>query len=572
MGKNRTRAVALGLCLLLAAVWLCPANMARAMVQGSRPPQTGSGQGGVYHVTLDAQVIGAGQSLAFETVAGSLAGNPFAAGFYPGELTVDVTGPIVIEAGGVLAIGTLSLGSPKEKSPVIRGPLCPEGLIVVKAGGRLALKTATLDLAGEGLFLVQEPGGSVELTDTALDSGLAQWAPPTVDNTYDAPGGLWLEEGTPLTRDLLPQAMEVPVQDRGTSGKRELELAWDLADYDGRTRGEWTLTGSFLDEAGEAMPSVRPLTMTVRWVAPEKLVVTGTAWLGDSAATAKLELKELPDEATRTWGEVSRDGGKSWEKWEDFELRQGDKGYSAVFSLPDATPRYFRVRSANAGGSRTWTSEGYRLPGGGTIAADQGGNRGGSTAVSRPSRVPASPSPEPTATATPSVEPTPTPTPMATPTIEPTPTPSAEPTPTPSEPTPPTSTPEPTQRVEAPVEPSAPPTSTAEPTVSPSVGHGILAPAGGMPYPYGSSVANGYANVPPTPTVTAGPTPTAQAVPDSTPLPTPGREAVSPLTAEPTPPPDQGLHRLPAAVQVLLVAAGLGVCVAAGVVFTRKRK
>lgn len=537
MGRNRIRAVALGLCLLLAVAWLCPANMARAMVQGSRPPQTQESQGGVYHVTLDAQVIGEGQSLAFETVAGSLAGNPFAAGFYPGALTVDITGPIVIEAGGVLSIGTLSVGNPREKSPVIRGELCPEGLIVVRAGGSLILKTATLELTGEGLFLVQEPGGSIELADTALDGALVAWAPPTVDNTYAAPGDLWLEEGEPLTQDLLPRTMEVPVQEGGASVKKELTLRWDLAEYDGRTRGEWTEAGSFLDDAGEAMPSVRPLTITVRWVAPEKLVVTSTAWLGDGASTAKLSLKELPAEATRTWGELSQDGGKSWEKWENFELRQGDGGIFAVFSLADATPRYFRVRAANADGSKIWTSEGYRLPGGGTIAADQGGNRGGSTAVTRPSRVPASPSPEPTATATPPVEPTPTPTP--TPTAEPTATPTMEPTPTPAEPTPPTSTPEPTQRVEAPVEPSAPP-----PVTSP----------------------------PHTATAEPSPTATAEAVPTATPLPTPGGETVSPPPAEPTPPPDQGPHRLPAVVQALLVAAGVGVCAALGVLVTRKRK
>lgn len=65
-----------------------------------------------------------------------------------------------------------------------------------------------------------------------------------------------------------------------------------------------------------------------------------------------------------------------------------------------------------------------------------------------------------------------------------------------------------------------------------------------MPYPYGSSVANGYANVPPT---------------------------VQP-TLPPTPSPAPGERRLPAAVQALLVIGGLGVCVSLGILFTRKRK
>lgn len=553
MGKNWIRAVALGLCVWLSALCLCPGTVARAMVLGTRPSQEGGGQGGVYRVTLDAQTVGEGETLSYETVAGSLAGNPYAGDYYPGELTVDLAGPIVIEKGGSLTIGTLSVGNPKERGPVIRGELCPQGLILVKAGGRLVLKTAALELAGEGLLLVQEPGGSVELADTAVADGLVQWAPPMVDNTYQRPLKLWLEEGTALTEELLPRTMKVPVQDRGEVGQRELALAWDLADYDGRTRGEWSVSGGFLDQTGEPLASVRPLELSVHWVAPETLVVTNTVWMGGSAATAKLELKELPDEAAEVWGEVSRDRGKSWTRWEGFELRRGEGVTAGVFSLPDAYPRQFRLRAANGDGSLRWTSDAFLLPKGGT--SDQGGNRGGGTAVTRPSRVPASPSPEPTAPVGPTAAPTPTSTPTPVPTVEPTPIPSVghgildvpptaepsvEPTPTPS--APPTAIPEPTQAVLAPVEP----TST----------------------PVASSSAK------PTPTATAEPTSTAgpSAKPTSTPAPSAEPIPTTQPTLPPTPSPAPGERRLPAAVQALLVIGGLGVCVSLGILFTRKRK
>lgn len=550
MGKNRTRAVALGLCLCLAALCLCPAALAMSL-GGSRPPQggsQGSGPAGVYRVSLDAQTIGAGRSLAFETVAAELAGNPFVGDYYPGSLRVELAGPIVIEKGGFLSIGTLSVGNPKEQSPVLRGELCPQGLITVKAGGTLVLKTATLELTGQGLFLVQEPGGSVELVDTAVADGLVQWAPPTVDNTYRAPADLWLEEGTALTQDLLPRTMKVPVQDRGEAEQRELALSWDLADYDGRTRGEWTATGEFLDEDGAVLPSVRPLTLRVRWVAPERLVITNTAWLGSAAATAKLELRELPAEAEQTWGEVSQDGGKRWERWEPFELRRGDGGISAIFSLPDATPRYFRLCAASADGSKRWSSERYRLPKGSTVSTDQGGNRGGATAVARPSRTPASPAPEPT------VEPTPT----VTPTVEPTSTPTAAPSVAPA----PTETPTATPTAEPPVgpvpTPETTPIPTAEPTIEPT------------PAPVVVPAATPTAAATPVPTEAANPTPSAEPTADPTPSAAPSTPSTATSTPEPAPAPAP--HHLPAAVQALLVVGGLGVCVSLGVLFTRKRK
>lgn len=554
MGKNWIRAVALGLCVWLSALCLCPGTVARAMVLGTRPSQEGGGQGGVYRVTLDAQTVGEGQTLSYETVAAELAGNPYAGDYYPGELTVDLAGPIVIEKGGSLTIGTLSVGNPKERGPVIRGELCHQGLILVKAGGRLVLKTAALELTGEGLLLVQEPGGSVELADTAVGDGLVQWAPPMVDNTYQRPMKLWLEEGVTLTEELLPWTMKVPVQDRGEVGQRELTLAWDLADYDGRTRGEWSVTGAFLDRTGEPLASVRPLELSVYWVAPEALVVTSAVWMGGSAATAKLELKELPDAAAEVWGEVSRDRGKSWTRWEGFELRWGEGVTAGVFSLSDASPRQFRLRAANGDGSLRWTSDAFLLPKGGT--SDQGGNRGGGTAVTRPSRAPASPSPEPTAAAAPTAVPTPTSTATPAPTVAPTPTPAAQPSSTVE----PTATPsaEPTLTAE----PSPPPASVPEPTQA------VLAPVEPTSTPVASSSAK------PAPMATAEPTftPGPSAKPTSTPVPSAEPTPTTEPTFPPTPSPAPGERRLPAAVQALLVIGGLGVCVSLGVAFTRRRK
>ena len=77
-------------------------------------------------------------------------------------------------------------------------------------------------------------------------------------------------------------------------------------------------------------------------------MVTDTVWLGSTAATAKLELLTLPETATEVWGEVSADGGRTWARWENFQLREDDSGYAAMFSLSDSSPRHFRVRTSNS--------------------------------------------------------------------------------------------------------------------------------------------------------------------------------------------------------------------------------
>lgn len=537
---------------LALGLFSAPAGLAMTLEE-VRPDGETTSQATEHHVTLEGRTIGEGEVLSYETVAPELAGNPFAAGYYPGELTVELTGQIVIEDGGCLTIGTLSSGNDKEASPALRGELTPDGLIVVRAGGSLVLKNVTLDLDGEGLFLVQEPGGSVELSDTEPNGGLIAWAAPMVDNTHQQPQDLWLEAGTALNEAMLPGTLDTYLQYQGVQRWESFALRWDLDGYDGQTEGECTLTGTFLDENGGGLPSVRPLTLTVHWYQPDRLIVTGAVWMGDTAASAKLELKELPEEASEVWGEVSADGGESWQRWEDFELRQSEAVSTGVFSLPDAAPRQFRIRAVNARQHLYWVSDAVLLPKEEAKPSDQGGNRGGSTAVIRPSRTP-EPAPSPTPTRSPEPTPTPVPTPVPTPapTPTPTPTPTAEPTPVPSvEPVP---TVEPTA---APV-PTPPPVSSMEPTPAP-----VVKPAPVLA-------------VEPTPISTPAPSPTSTptAAPTAEPTPTP------PSPANPTPSPSVGLgipdappSSAPAPVlQILLVAAGVAACALVGVFVARRKR
>lgn len=408
-------------------LWLCTvavtlglwAPTAFAMTFEGAQPEQEPAPVKVYRLTLEAQAVGGGENLSYETVAPELAGNPFAADYYPGELIVELAGQIVIEDGGCLTIGTLSAGNEKEHSPVLRGTRSPEGLIVVRPGGRLILKDVSLELEGQGLLIVQEPGGSVELTDMELEDGLIAWAPLMVNNTYQQPPDLWLEERTALAETMLPDALNTYVQDQGVQRWERVPIQWDTAPCAGQTSGEATLVGRFFDQDGAILPSVRPLTLTVHWYQPDKLIVTGTVWLGDTAASAKLELNGLPVEATELWGEVSTDGGETWVRWEPFEHRGEGGRTSCVFSLPDSTPRHFRLRASNERAHRYWISDAFLLPEERETPSDQGGNRGGSVAVAAPDRTPApapsaqpsplqppgSPPPEPTAPPAPSDQP-----------------------------------------------------------------------------------------------------------------------------------------------------------------------
>ena len=415
-GKRRC----LWLCVWMLALGLFQVPAAFAMTLEEPRPEGEAPASGAFHLILEARIIGGGETLSYESVAPELAGSPFATDYYPGELTVELTGQIVIESGGCLAIGTLSSGNEKELSPVISGELAPGGLIVVRSGGSLILKNVALDLAGEGLFILQEPGGSVELTGVELEDGLIAWSPPVVDNTHQQPPGLWLEEGTALTEAMLPNTLSTYLQYQGVQRWEKLALQWDMDGCGSQTEGEYTLSGTFLDENGAVLSSVRPLTLTVYWYQPDQLVITGAVWLGQAAASVKLELKELPEEAVEVWGEVSAaDGGESWQRWDGFELRQGGDVVTGVFALPDSTPRHFRLRAANERQHLYWASEPILLPKEESQPSDQGGNRGGSIAIVTPSRTPEpvpSPAPTPEPVPTPSPSPAPTPTPVPTPT------------------------------------------------------------------------------------------------------------------------------------------------------------
>ena len=349
-----------------------------------------------YTVTLDSCVIGDGESHSYTTVSSAFAGEDITAdGYYPGNLTVEVTGQIVIEAGGFLGIGALSIGGP-EASPVLTGACREDGLIVVKAGGQLKLTEVTLQTIGEGFLIVQEPGGSIELSATELEEGLVQWAPPLVENTYDSPDDLWLEEGTRLMQDMLPESLRVNVQSQGTSERMEVPLSWNLQDYDGRTSGELVLEGTFLDEEGNVMPSLLPLELTVHWYTPEKLIVTKAVWKGDQVPTVQLTVQNLPEDVD-VWGETSLDGGRTWERWEDetsfFLVKEDqDEATVCVFVLQDARPRLFRIAAEDPWFHEYWRSEAYFLyP---EEFDDSGGNRGGSVSPIAPDREP-EPEPEP---------------------------------------------------------------------------------------------------------------------------------------------------------------------------------
>ena len=302
---------------------------------------------------------------------------------------------IVVDSGGSLVIGTMSEGDPSQPSPVIRGTLLQEGLIVVKAGGSLTLKTVAFDLSGAGLLIVQEPGGSVYLADTQLNGDMVRWAPPMVDNTYQQPSDLWLEEGTVLTEALLPATLKTNLQYQGVQQWTDIPIRWDLSTYGEQSSGELTLTGCFLDGDGNVLASTRSLEIMIHWYKPDKIVVTDAVWMGETAASAKLQAEALPDMATDTWGEVSTDDGATWQRWEDFQIRESDEVTACVFYLPDNTPRHFRICASfiSRNYRQYWASDSFLLPEEETD--DSGGDRGGSITPIPPEREPETPEPAP---------------------------------------------------------------------------------------------------------------------------------------------------------------------------------
>lgn len=490
----------------------------------------------VYTISLDTQIIST--FLEYTAVSPEFAG--VSAPYYPGDLTVDLTGQIIIEDGGSLTIGTLAVGSDKEASPVIRGVLQKGGLIIVRSGGSLTLTTVTFDLSGVGLLIVQEPGGSVTLTDTSVDDSLIQWAPPMVDNTYHQPSDLWLEEGTVLTETLLPGTLKTNLQHQGIQQWTDIPIQWDLSTYEEQSSGELTLAGHFLGVDGQILASSRPLELAVHWYRPDQIVVTDAVWMGETAASAKLQVEQLPDMATDIWGEVSADGGTTWEMWEDFHVREGDESTACVFYLPDDTPRHFRICASfiSRNYRQYWASDSFLLPE--EDGDDGGGNRGGSITPVAPEREPEEPDPTPVPEPEPQ-EPDPTPNPVPSepdPTPTPTP-PGPRPTPEPEEPEPEL---EQAGQGSRPLEDAASPRQENIPTDSPEV----------------SDVQT--INEPEAP-------PASSAAGDETPPTEPGTSAA----------PENNAETLPIPAQAALAAAGLGVCtltgfmVARGGIFRKKK-
>ena len=340
-------------------------------------------------VMLDSRVIAEGETLSYTTISSAFAGKPVAEGYYPGELTIQLSGTVIVEAGGSLVVGTLSVGG-QEASPVITGT----GQIIVRAGGSLRLSSVVLEPQGSAPLIVQETGGSVEMQYTTVEDGVIQWAGPLVNNLYDSPHDVWLEVGTVLTGDMLPTVLNTALQKEGHEDDVEIPLSWDLGSYDGQTQGELVLLGTFLDESGQPLASLVPLEITVRWYTPGTLTVTDAQWKGSTVPTVQLTVQELPEDADVVWGEVSTDGGVTWTRWENeddfFVVEIEPEGWACVFDLHDETPALFRVAAETAwwfDEYACWRSDAFALspPEDGE---DSGGNRGGSTTPDPPEREP----------------------------------------------------------------------------------------------------------------------------------------------------------------------------------------
>lgn len=364
------------LCLCCAAAFFFAVPCSALVFQPGQGAVTDTGpqEPQSWTVSLESRVIGEGEHVALQTISSAFAGRPGAEAYYPGELTVELEGPIVVESGGSLTIGTLTIGSDQQASPVLSGTLGGEPLIVVKAGGSLSLCDVTLALAGEGFLVRQEAGASVTLT--AMEApGLIDWGPPLVENEERAPEDLWLPEGTVLTQEDLPQTFGAYVVREGRESWEELALRWDLSSYDGQSSGELELTGVFLDTDGEPLLSRRPLRLLVHWSEPDALAVTDAVFRGDQAGLALLAVRGLPQDA-RVWGEVSEDGGKTWTRFpqENFFLVPYGEDMGCAFQAEDREPRLYRV-AACAGDETVLRSEAFLLPV--QESEDQGGNRGG---------------------------------------------------------------------------------------------------------------------------------------------------------------------------------------------------
>lgn len=518
----------------------------------------------VHTVTLeDDLVVGAGEQVIYQTVDETLLDAP-ENGLYPGELTIQVNSRIVVEAGGNLTIGTYASGGPEER-PTIRGTLSQDGLIQVEPGGILELDGVAWELEGEeGCAIQQEDGAVVKLYHTDLDTNLVQWGAPLIDNSELTFEDIWLEVGSPLTEWSLPREADTWVLDRGALTRAELPIRWELEEHEGPLEGTAVISGAFLDEAGEPMSALAPLEVVIHWYAPEEIPVTGTAWLGDAAPTARLQFSTLPDQAAEIWGEWSEDGEKTWTRLEQCEFKENNQGPYCVLRVPDSTPRLYRVAAVSADGTRHWASKGVLLPDADTDPEDPDGNRGGSTGVVHPDREP---------------EPETPPAPDAAPPVVSDP----ELTPDPSIPPVLPASPEPAQEQErdttseAPFEPPSAPAESSEvpdmiPSPSPQQGQerpdeadqqaSAMVPS--LP-PEAGTTPEPHQSPPPAPTAPTQP-PAQTMEPDSSATPSPLPDSPAPSVPAGSEGKDQSP---PKSVQTALAAVGLGGCVLAGLGLTR---
>lgn len=420
MKRQKKRWWAWMLALALTAV---NTETAGALVLNAQQPKPGQEAGErVYEVSLDTVTIAAGEERSYLTIDPAMADHPYAKDYYPGELTVEFTGPVTVAAGGVLSIGKIAVGG-SEPSPILRGELSPEGVIRVEAGGVLWLNGVIPEFSGSGLAIVQEPGAMVEILDTSLEEELCQWGGAVVDNRYAARVEIALAQGEPLEESCLPKEGRAWLNEKGKAEYRLLPMEWDTSAIGEQTGGTAVVPGAYLDEEGRPIPALLPVEAYLRWYAPEEIILTETSWMGSSAATARLGYQPLPEEAEELWGELSRDGGKTWEHWEDCYF-DDDNGYlSCIFVLSDASPRQYRLAATDWEGKRFWRSEAVSLPKE-SDPDDSGGNRGGSTDPVPPSREPApveeDDGPEEDRESMPTAEPSPAETVFPLPTPEPT--------------------------------------------------------------------------------------------------------------------------------------------------------
>lgn len=397
-------------CLAAAAVLLCGAAAAEAQdgsatLGASQQDTSADGQltGGESQtppetaqipsqtVYLPAQTIGAGETVEFTVVSSEFQDMELPAGYYAGALTVALEGQVIVEDGGLLSIGTLAIGG-SEIDPVIQGTLSSGGMIVVKSGGQLRLTGAIFETQGEGWLIVQEPGGSVVFSDMETPAQPISWGPTLVDNSSCSLDPVWLEAGTTLTEAMLPQALEVAVQLEGQETWQTLPLHWDFSQYDGQTDGALTLAGSFLDQDGQPLLSMRPLTVEIQWYMPGTLTVVDSSYTGDETTSATITLLSLPEDVAdwgEVWGEVSRDG-RNWSRWENFSLLSNSEGLPVgTFFEVDSSPQFYRVAAAFSDEGAYWYSEAVLLFE--EDSDDQGGNHGGSITPIEPDRKPEPP-------------------------------------------------------------------------------------------------------------------------------------------------------------------------------------